>query len=922
MISTSISCTLQPFPATHDQRLLFSSSSQDSCSDYTANLIPDVSAHELRYFKQYRQDDYVIYRDWVGRVKAVYDEVTVRLTNGSVVVVKDPEQLEESSNFPSTDGHIFEQKLVQAGYNKYQTRRTLKNKYKEHTFLAQPCYPGQIVQTSKRNLLRGQWKFGEYNSSVPTKGIVVEVRCVQLEVSWTTPNVFKPFRTQVAAPSPLIDSDVLESGLVVVYDHNRLPRVPGTNALPGAAHNEDIGYGHRVRFRDPDAAALKYNRSHVSQDGQLVGKFEPIPSIAVQKYDMNVLQIVKTRSRVMVQWQDGSTSVEDANSLYPYLIVDDHELWPGDLVSLKNEELIEHDMLDILRTRAVGVVQTVDAIERVARIRWFDNTDTLIQNNDSSSLPFTISVGSISSRYNDVSLYEVAAHSRLSRERGDLAVVIPYPLPSPETIDIPGQNPAYQECIKHARNTLTYVHPDILPSDRSAIESSEGINWFGEIIDLLLDGQVTLRLGALTDPQDITLPMDRIMILVGDEDTDSQTSNEESGGYSDISDTMLTGTSFAKGDSREPIDIAIEYEGGRRLDEDFDESMWMTDDEDSPVLKTESSEIMKIDESKLNLEYTAGEPEKCDVLIPGDSRIIFSSYPTMPPRFSILDGPPPNLHHYYHDESRSSANLMRRIRKEHQIMQSSLPDGVFVRTWESRLDLLRILIVGPRHTPYELAPFIIDFHLREDFPTSPPDAFFYSWTQSIGRINPNLYENGKICLSLLGTWPADEKNEGWSAKGSSILQIIVSLMGLVLVEEPYYNEAGFDVLIGTEENRTASAQYTEKAFVMAKRFVASALELRSGLRLSGFEDILKWLYLPSGEGPNLLQLIIQESKALLPENLATGASLERQCPGSRASSLKLSSGALIILRRNLESLEQILRSEEGAASSIRPLQQC
>ena len=130
---------------------------------------------------------------------------------------------------------------------------------------------------------------------------------------------------------------------------------------------------------------------------------------------------------------------------------------------------------------------------------------------------------------------------------------------------------------------------------------------------------------------------------------------------------------------------------------------------------------------------------------------------------------------------------MRRITKESNILQKSLPDGVFVRSWESRLDLLRVSIVGPHNTPYEFAPFVFDIQYSHDFPTLPPKIFFHSWTNRIGRINPNLYEDGKICLSLLGTWNADDRNEAWSPK-STILQLLVSILGLVLVKEPYFSK--------------------------------------------------------------------------------------------------------------------------------------
>lgn len=48
----------------------------------------------------------------------------------------------------------------------------------------------------------------------------------------------------------------------------------------------------------------------------------------------------------------------------------------------------------------------------------------------------------------------------------------------------------------------------------------------------------------------------------------------------------------------------------------------------------------------------------------------------------------------------------------------------------------------------------------------------------------NLYEEGKVCLSILGTWTGD-RSESWSATRSSLLQAFVSIQGLVLVKEPY-----------------------------------------------------------------------------------------------------------------------------------------
>lgn len=81
------------------------------------------------------------------------------------------------------------------------------------------------------------------------------------------------------------------------------------------------------------------------------------------------------------------------------------------------------------------------------------------------------------------------------------------------------------------------------------------------------------------------------------------------------------------------------------------------------------------------------------------------------------------------------------------------------------------------------------------------------------RVNPNLYEEGKVCLSLLNTWTG-RGNEVWDSSSSSILQVLVSLQGLVLNSKPYFNEAGYDKQIGTAEGEKNSLSYNENTFLL------------------------------------------------------------------------------------------------------------
>ena len=46
--------------------------------------------------------------------------------------------------------------------------------------------------------------------------------------------------------------------------------------------------------------------------------------------------------------------------------------------------------------------------------------------------------------------------------------------------------------------------------------------------------------------------------------------------------------------------------------------------------------------------------------------------------------------------------------------------------FEERLDLLRLLIVGSKETPYEDCLFVFDIFLPSSFPADPPKVYFHS----------------------------------------------------------------------------------------------------------------------------------------------------------------------------------------------------
>ncbi|KAI0050598.1 hypothetical protein FA95DRAFT_1555521 [Auriscalpium vulgare] len=127
--------------------------------------------------------------------------------------------------------------------------------------------------------------------------------------------------------------------------------------------------------------------------------------------------------------------------------------------------------------------------------------------------------------------------------------------------------------------------------------------------------------------------------------------------------------------------------------------------------------------------------------------------------------------------------------KELATMATSLPPGVWVRVDEVRNDVIKIMIAGPVGTPYEGGLFEFDCFMPMTYPHSPPLMHLRTTGGGRVRFNPNLYNEGKVCLSLLGTWPG-RPEEQWSST-STLLQVLVSIQSMILIDLPYFNEPGY-----------------------------------------------------------------------------------------------------------------------------------
>ncbi|KAL8710907.1 MAG: hypothetical protein Q9225_007204 [Loekoesia sp. 1 TL-2023] len=919
LIGSSSICTLRPSFAVIDDKQ--GNSPMTNFVQLTSSPMRGVDMHDLVESQFWKLGDTVIYQDWLGIITDVQEELTVKLDGGGVVIITDTEDVDERILSPTTSI---------SDYVKFDSESQQKPS-KVLMIPARSYHYGQRIRTTRKVLSRSRWLVGSYKPQVKPIGVIINVMCEEVEVDWKLPRVDNPKSNISPKPGGFLRGDVLESGAVRLYDLSHgTKEANGIKASHLSVTPQFIHVGDYVMFRDVRTAKPKYGDQLPS------GRLRTVlstPSTTTTLSDSGIImsQIISTTSTVKVRWQDNSVTDELSTSVCPYDEVDDHDAWPGELVSLKDQEDSYQDPSyeKWIRTHAVGVVQSVNAVERIALVRWFEGADVTITGEDHDKIVRSYStLGHITENVTVTSLYEIEAHRAMVKRRGDIVRIL-----QPEQ----------------------YLAGLSLPASttQSASDVNGGNDWYGEVVDLFLDGRVLVRLGGLENVHDITCSMlDLDVAASADDDTTESATTTTESTMDSIMDDVLDegpqvyeeiGESLYNKQARYGRYMPADYQGSVPFDSDGSgEDQWMTDSNGDLQSETESPQQREHEVSTMNAtevqDHQMDVDDTTDLSPPGHSYetqtepspedASRSTITSGPASFAILEGSS-SKHTFAAQPGRKPGKWLKAVFREHQIMRSSLPEGVYVRTWEASMELIRVLIVGPSGTPYALAPFLFDIHLNEQFPYYAPNAFFHSWTNGIGRVNPNLYEDGKVCLSLLGTWHSEKDAETWVTGKSSILQIIVSLLGLVLVKEPYYrksreltkaiiaDEAGYEALQGTAQSKPTSALYSEKAFVLSRRFIAKAIESPP----VGFADIVRWLYLPSPNGPSLLQNAIEDCRQLLQDDSLSNlkeASQHRQqlLDKYHITSPKLSQGVLVLLQKMMPSLENMLRSYEKPATTV------
>mmetsp|Transcript_5580 Transcript_5580/g.15700 ORF Transcript_5580/g.15700 Transcript_5580/m.15700 type:complete len:560 (+) Transcript_5580:30-1709(+) len=365
------------------------------------------------------------------------------------------------------------------------------------------------------------------------------------------------------------------------------------------------------------------------------------------------------------------------------------------------------------------------------------------------------------------------------------------------------------------------------------------------------------------------------------------------------------------------IDFSRQAEAIRKRGSDDDVVVWSDAEQQDFLLAKQVAEVRDAALKVSRLCHTKKKPvEELSVVS------LSERYQSIlgPLRFETVDSL--SNHLFLRAAPTAPSGLNMRLRwKELCMFKAALPveygSSCFCRVVDSRLDMLRVMITGPDETPYANGCFLFDVNLPASYPQVAPKVQFLTTGGGRMRFNPNLYQCGKVCLSLLGTW----QGPGWVSGESTLLQVLVSIQSLILVPDPYFNEPGWERERGTSRGVINSQNYNRN---IRRYTLEAALESHLSAILTKtnaypeFEEVIKKHFLEKRS------LIVKEIRQWSSDDPTLVTRVERICSllaqlaqadreARRAASRAKRAGAVAAAAAATKSNEPICLDSDGEA---------
>jgi len=158
----------------------------------------------------------------------------------------------------------------------------------------------------------------------------------------------------------------------------------------------------------------------------------------------------------------------------------------------------------------------------------------------------------------------------------------------------------------------------------------------------------------------------------------------------------------------------------------------------------------------------------------------------------ILDDNQVSQGHFYKEksviQSAKTAKLFKRILIEMMDLDEfGKESDCFFFAWSSSSFNIFRFVIGSENEPYFGGLFEFDAYFPPDYPDCPPMVHLITTGRNTIRFNPNLYSDGKVCLSLLGTWAGEQ----WNPNINTFLHVIHAINAMILNDNPVQNEPAY-----------------------------------------------------------------------------------------------------------------------------------
>jgi ubiquitin-conjugating enzyme E2 Z len=97
-----------------------------------------------------------------------------------------------------------------------------------------------------------------------------------------------------------------------------------------------------------------------------------------------------------------------------------------------------------------------------------------------------------------------------------------------------------------------------------------------------------------------------------------------------------------------------------------------------------------------------------------------------------------------------TAESVVRTKKDLAEIIKEKPHGIYAAPDSDDITKIHGLVLGPVGTPYEGGLFHFLLRTSPNYPYAPPKVKLLTTGGGTVRFNPNLYMNGKVCLSIIG----------------------------------------------------------------------------------------------------------------------------------------------------------------------------